>query len=115
MLLLVDENVSPIIADALRAAGHDVRAATLVCPGAPDEDLVLLAIAEGRIIISEDKDFGDLVFTGGQRPPGIVRMVLPGSLPAQKAARLVEALQQERAIDDMLVIEPARVRRRRLP
>ncbi len=115
MLLLIDENVSPVIGDALRAAGHDVRAATVACPGASDDELVSLAIAEGRTIVSEDKDFGSLVFHEGQRPPGLVRLVLPGYLPTEKAARLVDVLQRENAADAMLVIEPARVRRRQLP
>jgi len=60
--LLIDENISPIIGDALRVAGHDVRAAAVACPGVLDEELVALAIAEARIVVSEDKDFGNLAF-----------------------------------------------------
>ena len=115
MLLLIDENVSPVIGDALRVAGHDVRAATLACPGASDDEILSLAVAEGRIIVSEDKDFGNLVFREGQRPPGLVRLALPNYLPAEKAARLVDALRGESAAHVILVVEPSRVRRRQLP
>jgi predicted nuclease of predicted toxin-antitoxin system len=72
----------------LRAAGHDVRAATVACPGALDEELVALAIAEGRIVLSEDKDFGNLAYQHGLRPPGLILVRLPSYLPVEKAARL---------------------------
>jgi predicted nuclease of predicted toxin-antitoxin system len=113
--LLIDENVSPIIGLALRAAGHDVIAAADVCAGAPDDDVVRLSIAEERIIVSEDKDFGDLVFRLRLRPPGVILVRLSGRLPAEKAARLVDVLKGENADDCILVIEPRRTRRRPLP
>jgi len=75
--LLIDENVSPVIGQFRRAAGHDVIAATNACPGAPDDDVVTLAIAEGRILVGEDKDIGDLAFRQGLRPPGLVLVRLP--------------------------------------
>ena len=115
MRLVLDENVSPIIGQALRAAGHDVIAAANVCPGAPDDEVVALANAEGRILVSEDKDFGNLAFQQGLRPPGLVLVRLPGRLPAEKAVRLVDVLKAEKADERILVIEPRRIRRRPLP
>lgn len=115
MRLLIDENVSPIVGQALRIAGHDVIAAADICPGAPDDDVVAPATAEGRVLVSEDKDFGNLAFQQGLRPPGLVLVRLPGRLPAEKAARLVGALKGEKADDCILVIEPRRIRRRLLP
>lgn len=114
MRVLIDENISPIIGEALQAAGQDVRAAAVACPGALDEELVALAIAEARIVVSEDKDFGNLAFQQGLRPPGLM-VRLPSYLPKEKATRLVVVLKRQSANDCILVIEPARVRRRRLP
>jgi Domain of unknown function (DUF5615) len=115
--LLLDENVSPIIGAALTNAGYDVCSATAACPGALDTQVVALASAEDRIIVSEDKDFGELVFRDGLRPPGIIRPVLPGYWPAEKAARILEALAAEgtSALGAILVIEPTRTRTRPLP
>jgi predicted nuclease of predicted toxin-antitoxin system len=113
--LLIDENVSPIIGQALRAAGHDVIAAADVCPGAPDDDVVALASGEGHIVVSEDKDFGNLAFQQGLRPPGLVLVRLPDRLPTEKAVRLVDVLKDENADDCILVAEPRRIRRRPLP
>ena len=115
MRLFIDENVSPIVGDALRAAGHDVVAAADVCPGVPDADVVALSIAEGRILVSEDKDFGDLAFRQRLCPPGLVLVRLPGRLPAEKAVRLVDVLKVESADDCILVVESRRIRRRPLP
>jgi predicted nuclease of predicted toxin-antitoxin system len=77
--------------------------------------VVSLAIAEWRTIVSEDKDFGDLAFRAGLRPPGLVRIALPGYLPAEKAVRVVDALKGRNIAGVILVVEPTRVRRRRLP
>src|SRR5687768_12550825 len=55
--LLIDENISPIIGQALRAAGHDVIAAANECPGAPDDDVLTLAIREGRILVQRRQGF----------------------------------------------------------
>lgn len=113
----LDENVSPIIGDALRAAGHDVSMAASVCPGAPDEDVVALAVAEARVLVTEDKDFGALAFQHGLLPAGLIRLALPRQLPAQKAARIAEVLKRDGAQipGAVLTVEPGRVRRSPLP
>jgi predicted nuclease of predicted toxin-antitoxin system len=117
MRLFLDENVSPIIGDALRAAGHDVSMAADVCPGAPDDEVVRLAQAEGRVLVTEDKDFGDLAVRQRKRPPGLIRLALLRWSPAQKAARLVAVLGSDggRVQSAILTVEPGRVRRRPLP
>ena len=117
MRLLLDENVSPVIGEALTAAGYDVRAVTTACPGASDIQVVALARAEDRIIVSEDKDFGNLVFRNGWWSPGLIRLALPGYWPAEKAARLIKVLAAEEtsARGAVLVIEAARTRVRPLP
>ncbi len=116
MRLLLDENVSPIVGDALKAAGHDIRMVASVCPGASDEDVVRLAQAEGRVLVTEDNDFGELAFQQGLHSPGLIRLALHGHLPAQKAARLVQAIEKGIDADGVaIVVEPARIRRRRMP
>ena len=44
-------------------------------PSATDDALLALAIEQERVIITEDKDFGELVFLHGLRHPCIVRFV----------------------------------------
>ncbi len=55
--------------------GHDVLAASKIDPSATDEALLKLATDENRVIITEDKDFGELVFLQGMSHPCIVRFV----------------------------------------
>jgi predicted nuclease of predicted toxin-antitoxin system len=55
--------------------GHDVLLAIDVNPRAPDETLLNLATQEGRVLVTEDKDFGELVFVHRLPHPSIVRFV----------------------------------------
>jgi predicted nuclease of predicted toxin-antitoxin system len=114
---LADENISPVIVQALRDAGHDAVSVTVIMPSAPDEEVMRTAIAERRVLLTEDKDFGELAFKHGHRPIGIIRLVLPGLWPSQKAQRLVDVVADKN--DDLLghatVIETRRVRTRAIP
>ena len=60
---------------ALLKLGHDVLSARDGFLHASDEVLLALAYKEGRVLITEDKDFGELVFLRGQPHPAIVRLV----------------------------------------
>ena len=55
--------------------GHDVLSASEVDPHASDEALLALANDEQRVLITEDKDFGELVYLRGLRHSGVVRFV----------------------------------------
>jgi len=90
--LLLDENVSPAIGAALTDAGHDVRCAASECPGARDPEVIALAIAQERTLVTEDKDFGELVVVDGLKPPGLIRIALPNFGVGVKAQRLIEVL-----------------------
>ncbi len=61
--------------ETLLELGHDVLSATELDPSATDGVLLALAIEQERVIITEDKDFGELVFLHGLRHPCIVRFV----------------------------------------
>lgn len=57
----------------LTGMGHDVLSALERDPRATDEELLALANEEQRILITEDKDFGELVFLRRLRHPCIIR------------------------------------------
>ena len=61
--------------ESLLELGHDVLSATEVDPSATDAALLELAIEQERVIITEDKDFGELVFLHELAHPSIVRFV----------------------------------------
>ena len=58
---------------ALTDLGHDVVSARDRDPGAADDALLALAYEEKRVLVTEDKDFGELVFVRRQPHPCIVR------------------------------------------
>jgi predicted nuclease of predicted toxin-antitoxin system len=61
MRLLADENVSRLIVERLRAADFDVKSIGATIAGASDTVVLAIATDEGRILIAEDRDFGEMV------------------------------------------------------
>jgi len=59
---LADEGCDFQVVEVLRVAGHDVEAVAQVTPGAPDLDVIEFARLGKRILLTEDRDFGQLVF-----------------------------------------------------
>lgn len=89
MRLVADESVEAFIVVALRAAGHEVYDITEVTPGIKDKHVLDLAFARGEVLLTDDKDFGELVFLHNQPHRGVVLMRLHGMRPRDKSARMV--------------------------
>lgn len=97
MRLLANENVPAAAVEALKAAGHDVLWVRMEMPGSCDRDVLARAEREARVLVTFDKDFGELAFRHGLPvSSGIVlfRVVAPS---AQMLARTVAAALSSRA------------------
>ena len=77
MRFLADENCDFAIVRLLRQAGHNVVAVAEIAPRASDSVVIGLASQEGRILLTEDRDFGQLVFAGIQTSGGVIYMRYP--------------------------------------
>ena len=66
---------SRALQEALTTLGHDVRSARGEYARASDEALLALAYEERRVLVTEDKDFGELIFLRRLPHPCIVRLV----------------------------------------
>ncbi len=94
MKFLVDEGLSFRVADALTAVGHDaVHVTRIGLAGAVDEDVVARARTEGRVLISADTDFGELLARGGDALPSLVLFRRENRQPAEQARVLLENLE----------------------
>jgi predicted nuclease of predicted toxin-antitoxin system len=72
---LLDENLSPHQAARLREQGHDAVAVTEVgLSGAPDEKIRAFAIESGRVLVTLDADFANILRFPPAGTPGVIRL-----------------------------------------
>ena len=94
MRILADENFPGDAVIALRQQGHDVAWIRTDAPGSSDQVVLARAVAEDRLLITFDKDFGALTFQARlHAAPGIVLFRLSLSSPTHVARLVVFALE----------------------
>lgn len=115
MRFLADEGVDRSIVGAIRGDGHDVRWMAEE-PGGTKDDVVLeAAVRDARILVTEDKDFGELVYRRRLHHRGVVLIRVDGISNAEKA-RVVALAIREHETDlpgAFTVIQPGTIRIRR--
>ena len=116
MRLLIDEDIPRGMAEALLRLGHDVVHVRGDAPGSTDEQVLARATAEGRVLVTADKDFGDLVFGAGRGAgSGVILLRLRGSLEARTAALAAAAGERDDWTGVFAVVTESGVRLRPLP
>jgi predicted nuclease of predicted toxin-antitoxin system len=112
MKLLADEGVDAAIVARLRLDGHDVLSIAELTPGITDNAVLELANGEERVLLTADKDFGELTFRMRHLAFGILLVRLPGLPSADKAHAVALAIEEHG--DEMThafsVISPGLVR-----
>ena len=88
MRFLVDRCAGRRLADWLRNNGHDALEAQTIGPDPGDRALLELAEAEGRILVTIDKDFGELIYLHDVPHAGLIR------LPDVRASRRIEIIAE---------------------
>jgi len=89
---LADECIDAGLVAHLRRSGHDVVYMAEIAPATTDIEVMEHAQREGRLLLTEDKDFGDLVFRRGGQVPGVVLLRLDPAQHALKRERLDSAI-----------------------
>ncbi len=112
MDFLADESCAGPVIRSLREAGHDVIAISEVAKGAADEQVLERAVSEKRVLVTEDLDFGRLVFSAGHSTAGVLLLRFPNRARHAKPATVVEAVAKlgSRLLGAFAVVEPGRVR-----
>jgi predicted nuclease of predicted toxin-antitoxin system len=117
MRFLANENIASSVTQGLRNAGHDVLAVKETMVGAKDPAILDRATAGQRVLLTCDKDFGELAFRSHM--PAMCGIVLIRITPTSRdkdSKRILAALlgRQDWA-GAFWVIEDHQIRRRELP
>jgi predicted nuclease of predicted toxin-antitoxin system len=112
MRFLADECCDFTVVRALRKDGHDVVAVSEFQYRSVDKEVMELAMAEDRIHLTEDKDFGWLVFVARVDSPGVILIRFPASarrLLAEAVSKLVRD-HASQLVGAFVVLQPGAAR-----
>ena len=114
MRFLANENFPGDAVTALGAAGHDIVWVRTAAPGSEDEDILAWAMRERRVLLTFDKDFGELARASGLPAQcGVILFRIPMPPPADVGRRLATLIMGRRDWSGHFsVVEPGRVRMR---
>ena len=120
MRFLIDENLSPRVAEILGAAEHDAAHARDLGLVAASDPVVLEAAGhDDRVIVSADSDFGALLAHGHLGKPSVILFQRQHDRRATVQAQLLldnpDAVVEDLAAGAVVVLTESRVRVRRLP
>lgn len=118
MKFLLDQDVYVATARFISVLGHDVVPVALVgLSQADDEELLKVAQAEGRILVTRDRDYGNLVFVKALGAGVIYLRILPSTQNAthRQLERVLENYPEQELMNAFVVVGPDGHRFRRLP
>jgi len=109
--LLLDSCVWGLALPELEEAGHDVVWAGSLDPDPGDNTILAIAYTEERILITLDKDFGELAIVQGKSHTGILRLVgFSARQQALASIRIIDRYSQDLAAGALITASPGRVR-----
>ncbi len=117
MKILADENIDRSIVEYLRSAGHDVVWMSQHAPGADDEIVMSLAQSEQRVIITFDRDYGELLYHQHKAAVGVIYLRIDAISPEYLLTTFVRAWTEleSKVLGCFIVVSNDRIRIRPLP
>lgn len=116
-LFLADESCDFAVVRALRLAGYDVLAIAEIAPQTQDPEVIGLAVQERRVLLTEDKDFGQLVYAELYELSGVILIRFPASERERLPGIVLDVVREfgDRLLGSFIVITPNRIRIGRNP
>ena len=119
MRFLVDEALQDEVAHRLAEAGHDTSHIRLLgLAGHTDDDVMALAVAEDRVLVTTDTDFGTILALTGAEAPNVLLLRGVGDSVPERVTAILDVLprvEQELSEGAVVVVEEDRYRVRYLP
>jgi len=100
MKILADENISHLLVERLRLEGHEVRYIVEMTRGIDDLTVLEIANLQESLLLTDDKDFGELVFHQHLQTSGVLLVRLATLLPVQEIEVVVQVIRE---YDDRLL------------
>jgi predicted nuclease of predicted toxin-antitoxin system len=112
MRFLADESCDFAVVRALRAANHDVLAVAELWPGTEDSQVIREAPLQERVLVTEDRDFGQLVFAANHESGGVIYLRFPATARAAMASAVVDFVARHPGtlVGHFIVLQPGRAR-----
>ena len=117
MRFLADENVSGLVIKRLRELGFEVLSIAQSSSGITDRQVLQIADEDNLILITEDRDFGELIIRQRLHIRGVILTELDRLSTTGEADTVEKCVVENKAqlTGNLVVIEPGRIRIRPLP
>ncbi|MFI5386054.1 MAG: DUF5615 family PIN-like protein [Fimbriimonadales bacterium] len=118
MRLLANENIFRSAVSQLRLVGHDVEAVAESLPGATDDAVLRRAVADHRIVLTFDKDYGELIYRHALPPPPGVILLRFDPVSAEEVVGFIQMLDSSMDVELegwFSIVRRDGLRQRRLP
>lgn len=114
--LLVDIGVSKKVEEWLLRNGYNMKAVRDINPRMNDDEILKIAVAENRMVVTMDKDFGELVHNFGLPHAGVLLLRLEDARSDEKVKSIEKILTEysDRLLNNFCVFQNGRLRIRKL-
>jgi predicted nuclease of predicted toxin-antitoxin system len=112
MNILADENISRLIVERLRHEKHQVQYIFEMARGSDDSTVLEIANQQKALLVTSDKDFGELIFRQNRQASGVLLVRLAVLSPTEEAEVVALVIRKygDRLLDALTVITPRGVR-----
>lgn len=103
MKFLLDENIGKVVAKFLEQLGYSTFRIRLISPGIEDYGVLDLSVSKDSILITSDKDFGELIFKEEEPSSGVIFLRLQDESSENKIRAIKQVLLKHKNIRNKFI------------